>query len=426
MRSLPQAGYTNPAFVPTQNFYLGLPGISSVAGYGGSNSLSYQQVEELNIEDDFSGRNLLELRAKMKDKNWFSTGAEIDLLSAGVRANARLYLRYRLSTKVAVQTMLPRELALLADEQFLKTTNTVVLAPSVQAMGYLENSIGASYVIDRKFTVGASIKRLNGIANVHTDELDMTLRSKPTEGLMELEGGLLAYTSGYEFDEDDSEEEESETNYEYIKNRLKDNGGWAVDLGVTYQLSDKLQLGLGILDLGTINWKNSATEFRVNRATATFENLNEESLNEENYRAEAFADSVAKYFEPQENAISSYRTGIPSKSYLNVTYELHRSVHASGILFAYKYKDRFIPGFTAAVNKEFGRRLGLSVSYTAINGSYSNVGAGFSLRLTPFQLYVVSDNVLGGIDYENARNVNVRAGLNLVFGTIKKPTKLPY
>ncbi|AHM60436.1 Sporulation domain-containing protein [Flammeovirgaceae bacterium 311] len=428
MRSLPQAGYTNPAFVPTQTFYLGLPGISSVAGYGGSNSLSYQQVEELKLEDDFSGRSLLDLRAKMKDQNWFTGGAQVDLLSVGVRANARLYLRYRLSTKVVSQIMLPRGLALLADEQFLKTSNSITLAPSVQAMGYLENSFGASYVVNQKLTVGANIKRLTGLANVHTEHLDMTLKSRPSEGLLQLEGSMLAYTAGYDLEAEDDESEKYEeiTSYSDIMDLIGGNSGWAADLGATYQLTDKMQLGLGILDLGTINWKNGAREYSIKRASTTFQNLDEGSLNEDNYRAEAFADSVAKYFEPQDKAIGSYRTGLPVKSYLNITYELHRSVHASGIFFSQMYKGRFLPGFTAAINKEWGRRLGTSLSYTAINGSYSNVGAGFSFRLTPFQLYVVSDNVLGGIDYKNAKNVNVRAGLNLVFGTIKKPTKLPY
>lgn len=426
MRSLPQAVYTNPAFVPTQTFYLGLPGISSAAAYGSSNSLTYQQINDLNLEDNFSGRDLLNLRAKMKDQNWFSAGAQVDILSAGLRANARLYLRYRLSSKAFTQLMLPRDLALLADEQFLKTTNMITLAPSVQMTGYLENAIGASYVVNQKLTVGANIKKLTGIANVHTEHLDMTLKSRPSEGLLELEGSMLAYTAGYDFEDDGDDESEDIEGYSDVRDMFKGNGGWAADLGATYQLTNKLQLGLGILDLGSINWKNSAREYSIKRATATFQNLDEGSLNEDNYRAEAFADSLEKYFEPQDKDISSYRTGLPVKSYLNITYELHRSVHASGIFFSQMYKGRFMPGFTAAINKDWGRRLGTSLSYTAINGSYSNVGAGFSFRLTPFQLYVVSDNILGGLDYKNAKNANVRAGLNLVFGTIKKPTKLPY
>ncbi len=85
-----------------------------------------------------------------------------------------------------------------------------------------------------------------------------------------------------------------------------------------------------------------------------------------------------------------------------------------------------MPGFTAALHKDFGRRIGSSISYTAINGTYSNIGAGLSFRLTPFQLYVVTDNLLGAFDYKNAQMVNARVGMNLLFGTIKKPSKLPY
>lgn len=76
MRSLPQATYTNPAFVPAQHFYLGLPGISSVAAYGSSNSITYGQLAKVGLFDTtFSASRLLALRGKLKDENWIYAGA---------------------------------------------------------------------------------------------------------------------------------------------------------------------------------------------------------------------------------------------------------------------------------------------------------------------------------------------------------------
>ncbi len=51
MRSLPQATYTNPASVPAQPFYIGLPGISSIAVFGSSNSLSYNRLDNAILSD---------------------------------------------------------------------------------------------------------------------------------------------------------------------------------------------------------------------------------------------------------------------------------------------------------------------------------------------------------------------------------------
>jgi hypothetical protein len=211
-----------------------------------------------------------------------------------------------------------------------------------------------------------------------------------------------------------------------FRQNLKGNGGWGLDMGATYQAGDRLQFGLSVQNLGVINWKSGAREYRVNKASVEFDAFGEEDIENESERFENAMDQISESFKPVESDIAGYRTGMPTRLYFNTTYQLHRSVHASGILFTEVYQGRLMPGVTAAIHKDFGRRLGAAFSYTAINGSYANLGTGLSFRLTPFQLYVVTDNVLAGLDYKNARNANVRLGMNLMFGTTKKQSKLPY
>ena len=210
-------------------------------------------------------------------------------------------------------------MTLLADEEFLNKTNNIALNPSVQAVAYLEHSFGGSYAINPKLMIGANIKRINGLVNIHTDYIEAELSAIPAENLLSLEGGLLGYISGDELLEEGGTED---LDKEDVRNRLKRNGGWGIDLVGTYQLTDKLQIGLSILDLGTIKWGYNAREYRINRATATFESLyGYESENSE-YRSEALVDSLNKYFELREKVIGKYRTGIPIKTYLNATYQL--------------------------------------------------------------------------------------------------------
>lgn len=422
MRSLPQATYTNPALVPMQKFYLGLPVISSIGVWGASNSLSYNNVQDMGLDgnaEEFSSETLRQIKSKMQNENWLGFGAQVDLFGLGFKAGPRLYFRYRLSTKVDQLSQVPADLLLLADEKMLNAPQQVLLRPQFNVQAYLENALGASYVINPRLTVGANIKRLNGIAALYTRQLELALSTSSDQQQYKLEAEMLAYASGDDLLDSDIDPLE-------IRDRVGGNGGWAVDLGATYQLSNRLQLGLSVLDLGAISWSGEATEYRLDRTAITFDALEANTEEEEQERYEDFIDAVSENFEPQESTVNKFRTPLPTRMYLTATYELYRNLHASGTYFSEMYKGRYMPGFSAALHKEFGRRLGLSLSYTAINNAYANIGTGFSLKLTPFQLYVVTDNALAALQWEDAKNVNVRAGLNLVFGTTKKPSKLPY
>jgi hypothetical protein len=71
--------------------------------------------------------------------------------------------------------------------------------------------------------------------------------------------------------------------------------------------------------------------------------------------------------------------------------------------------------------------LSTTVSYTASNRSFNNLGAGLSLNLAPIQIYVVGDNLLrmplSAIAHQNMNEFlnktqvfTLRAGVNFVWG----------
>ena len=51
-----------------------------------------------------------------------------------------------------------------------------------------------------------------------------------------------------------------------------------------------------------------------------------------------------------------------------------------------------------------------------MNRSLANLGFGLGYGRSPVQLYLVSDNILGFILPMSAKNINLRFGLNLIFG----------
>jgi hypothetical protein len=141
-------------------------------------------------------------------------------------------------------------------------------------------------------------------------------------------------------------------------------------------------------------------------------------------------DSIKNNFKPVEKQTSAFKTPLPSKMYLSGSFEVTKSFTAGAILFAEKFHGRFGPGLALAMNKNFGKVLSTSVSYTLSNRSFNNFGAGFSLNLAPIQIFVVGDNLLNLPvvlaakqelnPYLNTTQVfNVRVGLNFVWGWTK-------
>ncbi|MGC4020839.1 MAG: DUF5723 family protein [Cyclobacteriaceae bacterium] len=85
--------------------------------------------------------------------------------------------------------------------------------------------------------------------------------------------------------------------------------------------------------------------------------------------------------------------------------------------------------------ERFWKKFTGSLTYTISNHSFNNIGLGMSLNLPPVQIYIVGDNLLragigamGGnlTSFANSTNyLNVRTGINFVFGWDKSTEKRP-
>ncbi len=424
MRSLPQNHYTNPAFTPQQQFYLGLPGISSTYFSLENTGFNYNSLFERDPVTDSLYINLPRLQERMGRKNYLGGAIQTDLLSLGLKVNARMYLFMSSTLKGNAQFMYPQGLTgLLINGNGNYIGEKVAFSPELDQMAYLENSIGASYIVNRKLTVGAHFKFLKGITNVRTKESDFTLHTDADTYALTLEGNMYVQTSGlYDLIEGDKDVED----YQDLRYGDLQNNGFAIDLGATYELSPRLSLGFSALNLGSINWKSNNREYIMNGTSITFEGLDAQELADGDSGVDAFMDELEEAFTGDSRPVESYRTGLPAQFYLSGRYELLRNLHASALLFGQLYNGNFRPGFSAALNKDFGRRIGATLSYSAANRGH-NLGTGLSFRLTPVQFYLVSDNLISTpVFYRSAKAVSLRLGMNIMFGYRKSPAKLPY
>ncbi len=419
MSSLPQVSYNNPAFFPRYKYSVGLPGSSVAASYSNNgftyNDFAVKQGDSVIVD-------LNKLQKALANNNYITTTAQADIFRFSMKVNARLYLTYNLTQKIYNREMLPKSLfGIFSEGTATFVGNNVTIAPQAEATAYLESAWGAGYKINKKLTLGMRFKLLKGEVNIATQKSTVNLAVGNNYELTAT-ADISTKTSGiHNLDSADYKVEDHWRDY------LK-NTGFGFDVGATYCFFDKLTIGLSLLDIGQIKWKNDLYGYSLDPATANyaFEGIDlQEILNGNDQYLQAQSDSLKKKFKFKEGRIKSYTTPLPSKIYLSGNYQIKRNFTAGALLFAENFRGRFFAGGTASLNKDFGRTFSASLSYTVAPRSFNNLGLGMSLNLAPIQLYLVSDHALI-TDINNIKLFNIRVGMNIVFGWDKSEEKQPF
>lgn len=419
MNSLPQVVYSNPAMIPKYKFSLGLPGSSVFVLYANS-GFAYDDV--ISKTSGTVTADLPKLYSKLQNQNYLTNAVQTDLFRLSFKFNPRIYFTFNVTAKVYNRLMIPKDLTgLIINGNTPFIDGTASLSPKVESIGYVESAWSASYSVNKDLVVGARVKYLKGFANVTTESssLDISLNSDYT---VTAAAGLDSKSSGtHNF---------SQTGFDISKswNDYLNNNGYAFDFGATYRFFDRLTVGASVVDLGSITWNNDTYGYSLDKSKAnyTFQgiDLNKVLQGNSNY-IDSEVDTVKNRFTLTEQKIGSYCTPLPTKFYLSGNYEIKRNFTVGALFFGEVFRDRFSPSVTASINKHFGRRFSGSLSYTASNNSYNNIGTGLALNAAHFQLYVVGDNLLGApIALATSGNLNpyinnskfftLRVGLNIV------------
>lgn len=425
MSSVPQSTYLNPSFSSNYKSSFGLPGSSVYLQYG-NNGFTYNDF--VMKQNGVLTADLNKLYGNLKDKNYLMSAAQVDLLHINLKLSSKFHLMLNATAKTYSTIMFPKELAGIFINGTTPLVNTsTAFSMEGESLSYTELGIGGSYQATKKLAIGARLKVLTGLVSGSSQSATGKLAVDDNYGIT-LSSSADIRTSGYQTID---------------KNKFSDylkNSGVAFDLGGSYQLLKNLTISASVLDIGSISWKNDLYSYKLDSAKAkyTFRGIDlQQVLNGNSDYLSAEGDSLKRYFTFQESATSSYSTMLPGKVYLGARYNLREKLSVGGLVFAEQFRGRFSPGFSASLQKDFGRVLSTSVSYTIKNGSFDNLGAGLSLNLSPVQLYLVGDNLLNipisllkdptiNSFINGSQNFNFRFGLNFVWGREKTVERKNY
>lgn len=434
MKGMSQSTTFNPALHNDSSaVIIGLPGLSGV--YFGLNSdfavndlIHYgtgSMADSLVIDIDGFHNSL-----KDDGLNYFRQNFEMSLFYLGFRTK-NTFVSFGINEKESAQFGFGKGFI-----TFLKDGNGSSMG-AVQDLGdlifnayhYREFAFGVSHdLMDGRLSVGAKFKALYGKFALQTNKLNFKVETAQDGSSVKMTTDMdVNFASPLipEYDENNYLKgfDDNFTGNDYILN--SDNMGMAFDLGAVFKVTPKITLSASVVDIGKIPFKTGVYNVKHNQSY-TWEGLdftNSLDDTDPNYiSADDMIDNEMEKLEavvkPKKDEVSSnaFDMAIPAKVFVGGTYVLNDKLNFGLLDRMYMYEGETVNTLTLSANAMLGEFFSVTGSYSAMGGTYDNLGLGMALRLGFLQLYMVNDNLLALTDPAKAQFVNVRFGLNILFG----------
>ena len=421
MENAPERNYLNPAFQPLSQFYISMPVIGFTQFDVGNNSLTLKDFVY-----NRNGQNITFLN-KNGDVNKFYSNLNPDmviradlqtnLLAFGFRYE-QTYWNFSLSEKFNGMASIPRDafkLALYGTPDInINKYNLVTLQTDMTA--YTEAAFGFSRKIDEKLTVGGKLKLLLGNINISNTNKVAKLDAGIDKWVLKIDGATNV-SAPVAYQVSNNYQSVSIASPNNVSDWLKPAGlGAGLDAGVEYRLNDRVILSGAITDLGFIHWTQHAQNFNyssdftfdgVTQQTANTTNLQNiiDKITSGNYVTDSLKNVIQSTFVTKRSN-NNYYTGTTAKLNLGVEYNILNNKLGLGLLsYSQIFKRTITQEITASANYRPYNWINASLSYSALDGRFSSIGAGLGLKTgfihwliaadyIPFQLATISPSYI--------------------------------
>jgi Family of unknown function (DUF5723) len=190
--------------------------------------------------------------------------------------------------------------------------------------------------------------------------------------------------------------------------------GFGVDLGVSYQLNDKISFSASAINLGSIKWaqENGVTAQSKSSGTFDWKGYNYRIGADDNPKlnTDSLTQAAKDVLIPGVTA-KAYSSSLPSAFYVGAAYQLTQKQQVS-VVFRTQTAGS-VTNTLLGANYRFQllKSLQLSAGVSLPSGAAMTFGGGFVWSPGPLQLYLMTDNISG---VDNANRMNLQAGLNIV------------
>lgn len=412
LHNVAQSNFLNPAVQSSCKLFIGLPVLGTVEASYANSGFSYNKlVDGNNFNPDavYDGLNRM---------NILSAGVLFYPLSIGYKLKDN-YFTFSIAERFSADLTYPGKLAglvLYGNEQFIgdvtRLRNTRI------ASSYLrEYSAGWSLKWDAFTSFGVRGKLLFGKANLNTAASMARIFSDPDTYVLDL---LAAARLNSSFPLEITQNRSGMINNVSVPeiNIMREifnfrNPGLAIDLGVVHEYSEDITLSASILDLGVLLWTSDVNNLDAG-IDYQYSGVNGTDLSNGNFLQDLYDSAYNSVF--LDLGSSNYLTLLPAQLYLGASYKWKKNLNL-GLTIHNRIINRTIrSSITGSLIYSLPKRVQASLSVSYLNNSILNMGAGLAYTGRGFQVYAVSDNVIGFIRPFDSKTIGLRFGMNLMLG----------
>ncbi len=400
MDNIPNVNIYNPAFNPHSKVYVSIYDVYTGVGNSG---FAIKDMFQHTKEDKYIF-DLNQIYNKLKKNNYQFADFNIQLFNFGFRLGEG-YVHAGVSLRGDENFAYPKELMKFKDGTYFDKESTIDLSGfDIKANAYYQYSFGYSWEFSDKINFGAAVKRLQGIANARTKKFDMQLTTEDDMYDVSLKSDVqmqFACGADIEFEYDDNGmihdanatnmdlDDMSNDDWKKLLKKTK-NGGWAVDLGMTYKFDNRLSFAGSVTDLGAIKWKKYGKTLEQ-KGTFDFTGVDiAKYFNNIDSLGTVMKDSIAAFASPSDNG-KAYTDWLHTKIYLSAEYEINKYIDLGMMFRGMWYSKHFHPSLTTSVNFRLGSATQISISQSFVNRRANVWGIGYSQQMGPIQLYFIVD-----------------------------------
>ena len=423
LQHLPQRSAMNPSFMPHGKMHIGIPVLSGIS-YNYINS-GFRYSDLLRINDNQSlYLDIPNAISKLNTRNHLSAQSEIEILAAGMKIK-KSYFSLNATEKVDFNFNYSKStIEFLFEGNAATAGTTQQLNPGVEAIHYREYGLAWAFELNPKITTGIRAKYLYGMEHALSKGEGVTMYTDPVDFTITASSDYTVYTSGLDTG---AFNDFGFGNYAIGKK----NSGIGIDAGITYKVTQSVEISASVIDFGKINWSSDIAIYETHTSTDGFtysginlnEFINNDSLDAESY-LENIADSLYNSFHVTTSS-ESYSSQLPMQVYLNGSYLFSPRYKISALVKHKTLHHNNTTDFQVAFTGKSKTWLNYTIAMNKLQHTPATLGAGFALNFHNSQLYFVSDNVPGIFNWKKSYSTGFRTGINMVFGTRLKNMKPP-
>ena len=406
----------NPAMTGDARLVIGLPALSSIQVEQQS---SFKLTDWLNTSNGKTYLSFDKFAPLAQQRNDINTNVGLDLFSLGFRVKQNNYFSVGAQHFSSAYLSISDDLVKLAAEGNGNNASIVLNEESAYVSQFNALYLGYSRnLLNDKLKIGVRVKRLQGLNHFQTDNVNFTIITSQTSVpayAINVTGSLEAHAGGILGIATDTLLSNN-LGSNISKNLMNMGSGMGFDFGVSYQITDKLNVSASAVNIGSISWNKDFAGKVELIGTGKFEfsgiktDLNNSSSTSS---ADAVERNAKDAFEIRQSK-TAFTSSLPSTYYFSAGYQLGEKHQLTGVYRMQKFntKSNSVAGLSYGFSPL--KSIQLLAGVNSVNFKSVNFGGGLVWYTAGTQLHFLVDNISGLAAVDNTNRLQIQAGLNIV------------